>query len=193
MNAARRSSFARRRGIHSKKVAILLLVVVVTVLARFWREHNRPTVPDALAEGTYTLRRVVDGDTLLLDNGARIRLLCADTPETVKRGHPVEPFGPEATQFTKDFLAAGRVHLTFDRQRVDRYNRFLAYAWRDERMDLMLNEELIRVGLAEAKTGYRFSQRMKKLFRRAEDEAKAARRGIWSGENPAEAEVQGRR
>ena len=72
------------------------------------------------------------------------------------------------------------MYLTFDRQKVDRYDRFLAYAWRDERMDLMLNEELVRAGLAQAKTGYRYSDRMKKRFRRAEDEAKAARRGIWS-------------
>ncbi len=188
MNAARRCDFSRRRGIRSKKYVILLIVVVVAVLAGFWREQNRPTAPEALAEGTYTVRRVVDGDTLLLDNGARIRLLCADTPETVKPGHPLEPFGPQATQFTKDFLAAGRVHLTFDRQKLDRYNRFLAYAWLDERMDLMLNEELIRAGLAEAKTGYRFSSRMKKRFRRAEDEAKAAGRGIWAGGNPFEEE-----
>ncbi len=126
------------------------------------------------------MSRVVDGDTLLLENGTRIRLICADTPETVKPNFPVEPFGPEATKFTKDFLCAGRVFLTFDIERLDRYGRFLAYAWRDENMERMLNEELIRAGLAEAKTGYNFSQSMKTRFRRAEDEAKAARRGIWS-------------
>ena len=55
--------------------------------------------------------------------------------------------------------------MTFDREKVDLYGRFLAYAWRDESMAEMLNEELIRAGLAEAKTGYRFSQSMKKRFR----------------------------
>ena len=182
MSVVRRSPFARRKGIRSKKAVILLFVVAAMVLAQLWHEHNRPIPPQALDEGTYRVRRVVDGDTLLLDNDARIRLICADTPETVKPNHPVEPFGPEATQFTKDFLASGEVYLTFDRQKVDRYDRFLAYAWLDERMERMLNEELIRAGLAEAKTGYPFSSRMKKLFRRAEDEAKAARRGIWSAE-----------
>lgn len=180
MNAARSSPFARRKGFRSKKAVILLSVVVVTVLVRFWQEHNRPVVPEILAEGTYQVRRVIDGDTFVLDGGARIRLMGVDTPETVKPNHAVEPFGPEATRFSKVFLADGRVYLTFDRQKVDRYDRFLAYAWRDERMDLMLNEELVRVGLARAKTGYRYSSRMKKRFSRAEDEAKAARRGIWS-------------
>ena len=180
MNIARSSPFARRRGFHSKKTAMLLVAILVAILARFWQEYGRPVAPESLAEGAHQVRRVVDGDTFVLDSGARIRLMGVDTPETVKPNHPVEPFGPEASQFTKDFLADGRVYLTFDRQKVDRYDRFLAYAWRDERMDLMLNEELVRAGLAQAKTGYRYSDRMKKRFRRAEDEAKAARRGIWS-------------
>jgi endonuclease YncB( thermonuclease family) len=46
--------------------------------------------------------------------------------------------------------------------------------------DRMLNEELIRAGLATAETGYRYSSSMKTRFRRTEEEAKAAERGIWS-------------
>jgi len=176
----RRSPFTRRRGIGSKRIAVFLVVVAVAVLLRLWQDQHQPTVPEALDEGTYAVRRVVDGDTLLLENGVRIRLMGADTPETVKPNHPVEPFGSEATRFTKDFLSGGRVFLTFDRQKINRYGRFLAYAWLDESMERMLNEELIRVGLATAKTGYRYSQSMKKRFRRAEDEAKSAGRGIWS-------------
>ena len=177
----RRSPFTRGRRFFSKRTAVILVVMAVAVLLRLWQGRHESAVPEALGEGAYAVRRVVDGDTLLLENGARIRLMGADTPETVKPNHPVEPFGPEATRFTKDFLSGGRVFLTFDRQKVDRYGRFLAYAWLDESMGRMLNEELIRAGLAKAKTGYRFSQSMKKRFRRAEDEAKSDGRGIWSG------------
>ncbi|MFH1266468.1 MAG: thermonuclease family protein, partial [Planctomycetota bacterium] len=109
----------------------------------------------------------------------RIRLQGIDTPESVKPNHPVEPFGPEASEFTRRFVAegGGRVRLQFDRERVDKYGRFLAYVWVDDRM---LNEELLRAGLATAETGFRYSKAMKDRFRRAEDEAKAAGRGIWS-------------
>ena len=107
------------------------------------------------------------------------RTIRVDAPETVQPKHPIEPFGPQASQFARQFVdqGGGAVRLQFDRERVDKYGRFLAYVWVGERM---LNEELVRAGLATAETGYRYAASMKTRFRRAEDEAKAARRGIWS-------------
>jgi len=169
----RRIAYRRPYG---KAVAVLLAALIVI---RWWQHHDQLPPPDALSEGTYLVRRVVDGDTLLLANEARVRLIGADTPETVKPNSPVEPFGPEATDFTRRFVAqaGGAVRLQFDRERIDRYGRFLAYVWADERM---LNEELIRAGLATAETRFGYASAMKKRFRRAEDEAKAAGRGLWS-------------
>ena len=164
-------------------VAVLLLLVAI----RLWQDYSIPRPPEALTEGTYRVERVVDGDTLVLANQARIRLWGADTPETVHPRKPVEPFGPEASDFTEQFIAAGSgtVRLQMDRERLDKYDRFLAYVWVDDRM---LNEELIRAGLATAETGYNYSQSMKTRFRRAENEAKSNRRGIWSTPTPASPE-----
>jgi len=133
--------------------------------------------PESLEEGSYSVERVVDGDTLLLTNQARIRLLGVDTPETVKPNHPVEPWGPEATQFTKDFVSAGKIQLQFDKERVDRYGRFLAYVWVD---DKMLNEELVLAGLAHYSPGFRYSDSMKKRFDKAQQSAQKSGRGLWS-------------
>jgi micrococcal nuclease len=69
------------------------------------------------------------------------------------------------------------VRLTFGLERRDRYDRFLAYVWNGA---TMLNEELIRAGLAEARLDYRYSSTMKRRFATAQEEAKRARRGIWS-------------
>ena len=156
-----------------------LLVLAALVLLRLLQQDSSSVSPEALEEGTYRVERVVDGDTLLLTNGARIRLQGVDTPETVKPNHPVEPFGPEATEFTRQFIAQGNgsVRLQFDRERVDKYGRFLAYVWVGDRM---LNEELVRAGLATAELEYRYSSTMKTRFRRAEKEAEDAARGIWS-------------
>jgi micrococcal nuclease len=133
--------------------------------------------PSHLEPGEYAVRRNVDGDTLLLANGARVRLIGADTPETVRPNHPVEPFGPEASQFTREMLAAAgnRVRLEFDGPAKDRYGRFLAVVWVDGRM---LNEELLRRGLARLRTEFRFSPPLKARLRAARDEAKDAARGI---------------
>lgn len=163
------------------QAALLVALVLLLAAVHRWRpEPFESSVPRPLEAGLHRVARVIDGDTFLLaDAPERIRLIGADTPETVKPNHAVEPWGPEATQFTKDFLAAGAVRLEFDGPSRDKYGRILAYAWVGDRM---LNEELIRAGLATAKLWYPYSSSMKDRFRRAEVEARAARRGIWSVE-----------
>src|SRR3954468_21291368 len=105
----------------------------VCLLLALWRAHSAafPAAPEQLAEGIHEVQRAVDGDTLLLVSGARIRLQGVNTPETVKPDHPIEAWGPEASQFSKGFIekAGHRVRLTFSLERKDRYDRFLAFVW----------------------------------------------------------------
>ncbi len=161
-------------------VGLLLLFVLLRLLTS---DVSRPSGPESLSEGVHRVERVVDGDTLLLVGGARVRLIGADTPETVQPNHAVEPYGPEAAAFTEQFVrdAGGEVRLQMDRERKDRFDRFLAYVFAHDRM---LNEELIRMGLATARTEFDYSQSMKRRFRRAEEEAKSAKLGIWSSTPP---------
>ncbi|QDU93045.1 Thermonuclease precursor [Lignipirellula cremea] len=135
----------------------------------------------ALHEGDVQVVRVIDGDTLLVrqyDQEFRLRLLGIDTPETVKPNHPVEPWGPEASQFTSQFVARhSSLRLQLDKRRRDRYGRWLGYLFAD---DELLNESLIRQGLARARTYAGDSPLMERRFRAAEQEARSAGRGIWS-------------
>jgi micrococcal nuclease len=51
-----------------------------------------------LSNGNYRIvERVIDGDTLVLENGERVRLIGVDTPETKDPRKPVQHFGKEAT------------------------------------------------------------------------------------------------
>jgi len=141
-----------------------------------------------LTEGVWTVVYVVDGDTIdvgdSVGNKYRVRLIGADTPEVVKPNTPVEPFGPEASEFTKRVIAMAnnRVRLAFDGDQVDRYNRSLAmvYLQMPDGSEVWLNELLIREGLARAQTQYRFSKGAKATFQQAEEEAKRARKNLWS-------------
>lgn len=135
--------------------------------------------------GPYQVSQVIDGDTLLLANGATVRLIAVDTPETVKPNHPVEQWGPEASGFTKLAVDGQTVRLEFDRERVDRFGRFLAYVWfRDAASPAMpeklLNEELVRAGLARAALQYNNSAAMERRLKQAEEAAQRAGVGIWS-------------
>lgn len=154
----------------------MLASVALLLAVRAWQQRGRLEPPEVLSEGEHRVERVVDGDTLLLVGGVRVRLIGVDCPETVKPDHPVEPWGPEASAFAKKFVSGGNVRLQFDRERVDRFDRFLAYVFVG---DTMLNEELLRAGLARVEHRFHYSQAIERQFNRAEQEARLARRGIW--------------
>jgi micrococcal nuclease len=145
-------------------------------------------VKGPLEEGIWKVERVVDGDTLRVidDAGTKyyVRLIGADTPETVKPNTPVEPYGPEASEFTKRKIAEAnhQVRLAFDGDQVDKYGRNLAmvYLQMPDDSEVWLNELLIREGLARAQLQYRFSKGAKETFRQAEEEAKRNKRNLWS-------------
>ena len=140
--------------------------------------------PTSIQGERVNIERAVDGDTLIVfsSNGReRVRLIGANTPETVKKNWPVEPYGPEASAYTKRRVAeSGNVAtLVSDGDRQDKYGRRLAFVYLGNDT-VSLNEELVRVGLAQASLQYRFSRAMKDRLAAAEAEAKSERRGIHS-------------
>ena len=59
----------------------------------------------------YKVKRAIDGDTLLLTNGERVRLIGVDTPETKHPQKPVQYFGKEASLFTKQMVDGKEARL----------------------------------------------------------------------------------
>ncbi|HEX4144243.1 MAG TPA: thermonuclease family protein [Pirellulales bacterium] len=177
---------SRRFRPPSRSGYVWLIVIVLVILLRYWGEPagQRPHAgPDeTLPLGQHHVVRVIDGDTIMVDPHARVRLIGVNAPETVKPDWPVEPWGPEASAFTKQFLSGGTVRLEFDDEPRDAYDRYLAYVWVDGQM---LNEALLRAGLARFEPNFHYSSAMKRRFRQAQDEARHKHFGIWSnGDSP---------
>ncbi|MFC4403279.1 thermonuclease family protein [Gracilibacillus xinjiangensis] len=128
---------------------------------------------------TTTVTRVVDGDTLEVNyNGTTedVRLLLVDTPETVHPNKPVEPFGPEASQFVKDTVQGKEVQLKLGIEERDKYDRLLAYVYIG---DTTLQEMLLEEGLAA--TAYLYNDlTMLEEFHAAQQTAIDAGIGVWS-------------
>ena len=106
-----------------------------------------------------TVSRVVDGDTLVLENKERVRLIGVDTPETKHPSKPVEYYGKEATAFTKKMVHGKRARLEFDQANAhlghkDRYKRTLAYVFLED--GTFLNAEIIKQGYGFAYTKFPF-------------------------------------
>jgi micrococcal nuclease len=127
---------------------------------------------------------VVDGDTIKVLSGRRqetVRLIGVDTPETGRPGTPVRFYGPEASLFTRRALIEKRVLLKFEPPgraggSRDKYQRTLAYVFTDDGSNF--NLALIEQGFGRAYTRYPFQYAQ--AFRKAEQAARAARRGIWN-------------
>jgi len=128
-----------------------------------------------------TVRRVVDGDTLVLENKERVRLIGVDTPETKHPNKPVEYYGKEATAFTKKMVQGKRVRLEFDQanahvEHKDKYRRTLAYMFLQD--GTFLNAEIIKQGYGFAYTRFPFKHMDE--FRRYQREAREQKKGLWN-------------
>lgn len=174
MRVRRRYSVKRRtrrllRGRNLVALAALLLVAALAL--RTWGG----------AAGSYPVVSVVDGDTVKVRMGGgveSVRLIGIDAPEAATSGRPAQCFGPESSAKAKELLAGKVARLEFDesQSRLDRYGRLLAYVWVD---DVHVNEWMLRYGYAREFT-YNEPYRYQAAFQAAEQEARAAGRGLWA-------------
>ncbi len=137
-----------------------------------------------LAQDTALVSRVVDGDTIELSTGEKVRLIGVDTPETVHPSKPIEFFGKEASAFTKSMVEGKRVRLEFDAEERDHYGRLLAYVYLED--GTFLNAEIVRQGYGQILS---IPPNVKHAdeFLKLQQEARDAGRGLWAGETaPAE-------
>lgn len=146
-------------------------------------EAPADTSSDSDVEGTNaTVTNVVDGDTIDVDyegSEERIRLILVDTPETKHPQMGVQPFGPEASEFTASRLDGKDVRLEPGVEERDYYGRLLAYVFVDGEN---FNQQLIEEGLARVAV-YPPNTEYLDEFEAAEEEARSAATGIWSLED----------
>ncbi|MGP4042047.1 thermonuclease family protein [Gracilibacillus sp. D59] len=127
-----------------------------------------------------TVSRVVDGDTVNIDIDGQeetIRLLLVDTPETKHPNLPVQPFGPEASNFAVEKLTGKEVKVEFDGPERDKYDRLLGYIWVDGEN---FNQLLLEEGLARYAYVYDPPYTHQDEMKQAEQLAREAEIGIWS-------------
>ena len=138
-------------------VAVLILLNVVVILLD--REDTSTTVSF-----------VIDGDTVELSNGERVRLIGIDTPEVG------EYYYEEATIQLRNLVEGKEVRMEVDTNNRDAYDRLLRYIYIG---DTFVNYEMVYGGHAES---YCFDPDTKYCdeFNEAEEDAKENKRGMWA-------------
>lgn len=113
--------------------------------------------------------RVIDGDTIVLEDGRHVRYIGIDTPEKGK------PYYGEAKRENERLVNKKTVKLEYDVGKIDRYGRTLAYVYVG---DIFVNAELVKGGYAVIST-YPPNVKYVDTFRALQEEARKGKRGLW--------------
>ncbi len=135
------------------------------------------------------ITRVVDGDTLQLENSQRVRLIGIDTPEmhesdklnrdSTRSGTDratIQKLGRRAYDFTRNLVEGKRASLEFDVERYDRYGRLLAYVYLKD--GTFVNAKIVEKGYASLMTippNVKYADTFLRLYQ----EARENRLGLW--------------
>ena len=98
------------------------------------------------AQTWYTVKRVNDGDTIVLANGWRVRYIGIDAPEIEHENQKAQPYGYKAKSINKKLVLSQKIGLEFDEERHDPYGRSLADIFLPD--GSFLNSRMLENGLA---------------------------------------------
>lgn len=126
--------------------------------------------------GEVKVVRVIDGDTIEIEGGERVRYIGIDTPETVDPRKSVQCFGVEASNKNKELVENKMVRLEKDITDRDKYNRLLRYVYVD---DTFINLELVKQGFAYSYS-YPPDIKYQDQIVKAQQDARENKKGLWN-------------
>lgn len=176
----------RRSTLLTSALLVLLaanLVVGILILQRLDRSASAGVTTEQPGRVQARVVRAIDGDTVELETGERVRYLGVDTPESEANANLSSPqfYGPEAAAFNRELVEGRTVWLEADTTETDSYDRLLRWVFLDDGQ--FVQAELVR-------NGYAFvniigpDNRYADLLRDLERTARAERRGVWTEFQP---------
>lgn len=162
--------FSKRQTANGKRKTVFIIFLLAALLA--WGCAPQPQGPPQQAP----VEHVIDGDTLILAGGQRVRLLGIDAPEMEKEDRPAEFLAHKSKAFLANLAQGKMVRLEYDQLRYDHYGRLLAYLFLPD--NTLINAALLRQGLAHVYC-HPPNVRYRETLLAAQTEAMDARRGLW--------------
>ena len=153
----------------------IALIVVILYLSGFLMFISYARNNDNTSFESYYVSRVIDGDTIEIQDDyskRTVRLAGIDTPESVHPRKPVECFGIESSVILKNLIEGEYVKIDF--QGKGKYNRDIGYVYADGKS---VNELMIKTGSAFHYDKY--PHKYEKKYKKLEKKAKRKNRGLW--------------
>jgi len=179
-----------RRDLAYIQVIIVIAASLIYLGFRSLPAQKKIDAPVEKKGGYFFVKRVVDGDTITLSDGRKVRLIGVDTPEVhysdkllrdARKSHKdiktIQRIGSRASDFTRSLCQNKNVRLEFDVQQYDRYGRTLAYVYLED--GTFVNARIVEAGYGQVLT---IPPNVKNagFFRKLQEEAMKDRRGIWN-------------
>lgn len=142
-------------------------------------EQSPSTSPIPSDKTQVKVTRVIDGDTIEIEGGQKLRYIGIDTPETVDPRTMPQCFGREASSKNKQLVEGKYVQLEKDVSETDKYGRLLRYIYLD---GIFVNEVLVYEGYAISST-YPPDVKYQEKLKQAEMQAREQNRGLWGACN----------
>lgn len=131
-------------------------------------------------EQEFLVTKVIDGDTIQLEDGRIVRYIGVDAPELRSKDGASEFFSRQALQFNKKLVYLKKVRLEFDEQKFDQHGRVLAYVFVK---NIFVNAELIKHGYARVLLKPP-NLKYKDLFLSLQEKAISEHKGLWQEKKP---------
>lgn len=180
MDALKRRMISPKLGMSRRAPRWSWFGAVGLVAFLVWRTWSGGLAPSTDTEGLplHPVRvvRVIDGDTVVLEGGERVRYLEVNTPELARNSRPAQFYAEEAKRANARLVEGKTVQLVYDREHRDKYHRILAYVYAGP---VFVNAVLIEEGYGKVMIippNVRHAEKFLELQRKARQEG----RGIWS-------------
>ena len=149
-------------------LSIILILALFFLYFFDYRESNITYEPEKSF-----VTNVIDGDTIVVSGGERVRFLGMDTPE---KG---EPYYKEAKTRVEQLIEQKEIFLVREKEDKDKYDRLLRYIFLN---DTNINLLLVQEGLARC---YFYEEsEYKKSCGELEADAITNKIGIWNSSAP---------
>lgn len=139
------------------------------------------SLPASQSAQLVRVARVIDGDTIKLEDGQTVRYIGIDTPETKHPQKKLQCFGKEAKDKNKELVEGKMVRLEKDISETDRYWRLLRYVYVPTEASpsgLFVNDFLVREGFASAAT-FPPDVKYSDYFIHLQQSAQMNKKGLW--------------
>ena len=163
--------------IHSLKELIILVFSLVSIYF-----PNQPVINNIISPQTdeIVVNRVIDGDTVELSTGERVRYIGIDTPEIDYENGQNDCYAIKAKEVNKKLVEKKQVILEKDVSNKDKYDRLLRYIYVENNQNnkIFVNEFLIKNGYATLAT-YPPDVKYVEKFKKAQSWARENNMGLW--------------